>query len=70
MPPHSLFSVNVFCEKMAVFLQLLFLVLLLNGEGLFQCYNELSCSGAIVPADNQRDCCVMKSGLSFSDAGT
>ena len=67
---HTLFSVNVFYEKMAVFLQILFLVLLLNGEVLCQCYNELSCSGAVVPADDQRDCCVLKSGLSFSDAGT
>ena len=67
---HTLFSVNVFCEKMAVFLQLLFLVLLLNREGLCQCYNELSCSGVVVPADDQRDCCVRKSGLSFSNSGT
>ena len=67
---YTLFSLNVFSEKMAVFLQLLFLVLLLNGEGLCQCYNGLSCSGAVVPADDQRNCCVLKSGLSFSNTGT
>ena len=67
---HTLFSVNMFCVKMAVFLQLLFLVLLLNGEGLCQCYNGLSCSGTLIPADDKRDCCVLKSGLSFSSAGT
>ena len=66
---HTLFSVNVFCEKLAVFLQLLLLVLVLNVEGLCQCYNELSCSGVAVPVDDQRNCCVQKSGLSFSDAG-
>ena len=55
---------------MAVFLQLLLLVLLLNGEGLCQCYSRLSCSGTIVQAADQRDCCVLKSGLSFSDVGT
>ena len=63
------FSANI-CEKMVVILQLLFLVLLLNGEGLCQCYNGLSCSGAVVPAADQRDCCVLRSGLSFSDVGT
>ena len=64
-----MFRVSI-CEKMAAFLQTLFLGLLLNEEGLCQCYDGLICRGAIIPADDQRDCCVLKSGLSFSDVGT
>ena len=63
------FIVNI-CEKMVVILQLLFLVLLLNEEGLCQCYSRLNCRESIIPAADQRDCCVLRSGLSFYDADT
>ena len=66
---HTIQCEYVLCEN-GSFLQLLFLVLLLNGEGLCECYNELSCSGAVIQAADQKDCCILKSGLSFSNIGT
>ena len=55
---------------MAVFLNQLFLVFLLVEHGLCQCFKNTGCRGATVPSDDQRDCCVHRSGLSFSNAGT
>ena len=47
-----------------------FLFLLLAGEGLSQCYNDTACSGSLVPADNQRECCaVTDEGLAYSSGG-
>ena len=48
-----------------------FLFLLLAGEGFSQCYNDTACSGSLVPADNQRECCAgTDEGLSYSAGGT
>ena len=48
-----------------------FLFLLLAGEGFSQCYSDTACSGSLVPADNQRDCCAgTDEGLSYSNGGT
>ena len=48
-----------------------FLFLLLAGEGFSQCYNDTACSGSLVPAANQRECCAGKDeGLSYSAGGT
>ena len=57
-------------EKMAAALYHLLLVLLLTGEGFSQCYNSTGCTGSLVGAVDQRDCCVgTNDGLSFSDGG-
>ena len=43
----------------------------LAGEGFSQCYNDTACSGSLVPADNQRECCAgTDEGLSYSAGGT
>ena len=55
---------------MTVSLFCFILTLLLCGEGLCQCYSQLSCVGDIVPSNDQRDCCVMQNGLSYNDGGT
>ena len=48
-----------------------FLFLLLAGEGFSQCYNDTACSGSLVPADNQRECCAgTDEGLAYSAGGT
>ena len=47
----------------------LYLLLLLCGRGLCQCYSELSCGGGVVPSVDQSDCCVKLSGLSYNDTG-
>ena len=48
-----------------------FLFLLLAGEGFFQCYSDTACSGNLVPAANQRECCIeTDEGLAFSAGGT
>ena len=45
--------------------------LLLAGEGFSQCYSDTACSGSLVPADNQRECCAgTDEGLSYSAGGT
>ena len=42
--------------------------LLLTGESLSQCYTGTDCTGNVVSASNQKDCCVgTNDGLSFSD---
>ena len=33
-------------------------LLLFSAQGFSQCYTETNCTGAIVPADSQRECCV------------
>ena len=55
---------------MAVTWHSLFLILMLSGEGFCQCYSELSCGGTVIPSLDQRDCCILKIGLSYNDAGT
>ena len=53
-----------------VSLSFLFL-LLLAGEGFSQCYSDTVCSGSLVPAANQRECCAgTDEGLSYSSGGT
>ena len=48
-----------------------FLFLLLAGEGFSQCYNDTACSGSLVPADNQRECCAgTDEGLAYNAGGT
>ena len=48
-----------------------FLFLLLAGEGFSQCYSDTACSGSLVPADNQRECCAgTDEGLSYNNGGT
>ena len=48
-----------------------FLFLLLAEEGFSQCYSDTACSGSLVPADNQRECCAgTDEGLSYSSGGT
>ena len=55
-------------EKMAIGLYHLLLVLLLTGEGFSQCYNSTGCTGSLVGAVDQRDCCVgTNDGLSYND---
>ena len=50
---------------------LCFLFLLLAGEGFSQCYSDTACSGNLVPAANQRECCAgTNEGLSHSAGGT
>ena len=56
--------------KMAGTLYLLFLILLLSGEGLCQCYSQLECVGDEVPSASQGDCCVNQNGISFNDEET
>ena len=53
-----------------VSLSFLFL-LQLAGEGFSQCYNDTACTGSLVPAANQRECCAgTDEGLSYSAGGT
>ena len=48
-----------------------FLFLLLAGEGFSQFYSDTACSGSLVPADNQRECCAgTDEGLSYNNGGT
>ena len=48
-----------------------FLFLLLAGEVFSQCYSDTACSGSLVPADNQRECCAgTDEGLSYNNGGT
>ena len=48
-----------------------FLFLLLAGEGFSQCYSDTACSGSLVPADNQRECCAgTDEGLAYNAVGT
>ena len=48
-----------------------FLFLLLAGEGFSQCYSDTACSGSLVPAANQRECCAgTNEGLAYSSGGT
>ena len=62
-------SVQMFRVKMVVFLQLL--ILLLSRQGLCQlCYRQLSCEQYTATVENQRDCCLMRNGLSYDDGGT
>ena len=57
-------------EKMAAVLYHLLLVLLLTGEGFSQCYNSTGCTGSLVVAVDQRDCCIgTNNGLSFNIGG-
>ena len=56
--------------QMAGTLYLLFLILLLSGEGLCQCYSQLDCEGDVVLSVGQSDCCVNQNGLSFDNVGT
>ena len=38
--------------------------------GSCQCFDSVSCTGALVDASNERDCCVgTNNGLSFNDGG-
>ena len=47
------------------------LFLLLAGEGFSQCFTSIGCTGSLVPADNQRECCAgTDEGLSYSNGGT
>ena len=44
---------------------------LLAGEGFSQCYSDTACSGSLVPAANQRECCAgTDEGLAYNDGGT
>ena len=55
-------------EKMAFGLYHLLLVLLLTGEGFSQCFDSTGCTGSLVGAVDQRDCCVgTNDGLSYND---
>ena len=57
-------------EKMPAALYHLLLVLLLTGEGFSQCFDSTGCTGSLVGAVDQRDCCVgTNNGLSFNDGG-
>ena len=48
-----------------------FLFLLLAGEGFSQCYSDTACSGSLVPAANQRECCAgTDEGLAYNAGGT
>ena len=48
-----------------------FLFLLLAGEGFSQCYSDTACTGSLVPAANQRECCAgTDEGLSYNGDGT
>ena len=48
-----------------------FSFLLLAGEGFSQCYSDTACSGSLVPAANQRECCAgTDEGLAYSSGGT
>ena len=54
-----------------IMLLVVLFTLLLTGEGLSQCYTGTDCTGSVVSASNQRDCCVgTNDGLSFSDGIT
>ena len=56
---------------MAFGLYLLLLVLLLTGEGFSQCFDSTGCTGNLVRAVHQRDCCVgTNDGLSFNNGVT
>ena len=55
---------------MAFGLYRLLLVLLLTGEGFSQCFDSTGCTGSLVGAVHQRDCCVgTNNGLSFNNGG-
>ena len=54
-------------EKMTFGLYRLLLVLLLTGEAFSQCFDSTGCTGSLVGAVNQRDCCV--GTLSFNNGG-
>ena len=51
-------------------LYLLYLLSLLSGQGLCQCYSESSCAGDIISSVDQRDCCVFQNGFFYNDTGT
>ena len=55
---------------MATLLHIVLMILMLSGKGQCQCYSAVSCGGSVVQAVDQRDCCVTRSGHSFSGAGT
>ena len=44
-------------EKIAFGLYRLLLVLLLTGEAFSQCFDSTGCTGSLVGAVDQRDCC-------------
>ena len=57
-------------EKMPVVLYHLLLVILLAGKAFSQCFDSTGCTGSLVGAVDQRDCCVgTNDGLSFSAGG-
>ena len=56
--------------RMAFGLYRLLLVLLLTGEGFSQCFDSTGCTGSLVGAVDQRDCCVgTNDGLSYNNGG-
>ena len=55
---------------MATTLYSLCLILLLSGDGLCQCFSQLDCGGDVLPSEDQRECCVLRNGLSYNDTGT
>ena len=50
---------------------LCFLFLLLAGNGFSQCFTDTDCTGSLVPAANQKECCAgTNEGFSYNDGGT
>ena len=59
------------CVITVIMLLVVFITLLLTGEGLSQCYTGTDCTGSVVSASNQRDCCVgTNDGLYYRDGST
>ena len=47
-----------------------FLLLLLNGHGLCQCFTDTDCRGNVIAVSGERDCCFeTDDGLSFLSNG-
>ena len=41
------------------------------SAGIFRCYTHTDCTGTVIEASNQRDCCVgTNDGLSYGDGDT
>ena len=41
------------------------------SAGIFRCYTRTDCTGTVIEAANQRDCCVgTNDGLSYGDGDT
>ena len=62
---------TLFCEKNAAVLFLLLPILLLTGRVFSQCFTNTDCTGSLVPAANQRECCAgTDEGFSYNNGGT